>query len=159
ALTSSDVVAQTASQSFDISVWQFLSALLVGGSVRVFDTETATNGLRLFEMSRACGVTILEVVPSVLRSGLEQLRQCGSPSFQAASLRYLMLTGEALPPELARSWLERHPVPIINAYGPTECSDDVAHHVIHVAAQVDGAQVPFGRAIINTQLHVLDRAG
>ena len=47
------------------------------------------------------------------------------------ALRWLMPTGEALPPELARRWLERYPaIPLVNAYGPAECSDDVALHRI-----------------------------
>ncbi|HYO51943.1 condensation domain-containing protein, partial [Archangium sp.] len=40
-LTSADVVAQTASQCFDISVWQFLAALLVGGQVHIVEDEVA----------------------------------------------------------------------------------------------------------------------
>ncbi|HEY0602882.1 MAG TPA: condensation domain-containing protein, partial [Herpetosiphonaceae bacterium] len=36
ALTEHDRVAQTASQCFDISVWQFLAALLVGGQEQIF---------------------------------------------------------------------------------------------------------------------------
>ena len=32
----SDIVAQTASQCFDISIWQLLAALLVGGCVRIY---------------------------------------------------------------------------------------------------------------------------
>src|SRR4029078_8802933 len=38
-LNRDDVVAQTASQCFDISVWQFLSPLLVGGRVRIVSPE------------------------------------------------------------------------------------------------------------------------
>src|SRR5262249_17857614 len=34
-LSASDVIAQTAPQSFDISIWQFLTALMVGGRVHI----------------------------------------------------------------------------------------------------------------------------
>ena len=34
-----DRVAQNASQSFDISVWQAVAALLVGGTVEIYDDE------------------------------------------------------------------------------------------------------------------------
>ena len=44
------------------------------------------------------------------------------------TLRWLLVTGETLPPQLCRRWLMRYPsVPMMNAYGPTECSDDVTH--------------------------------
>ncbi|HEY0735636.1 MAG TPA: condensation domain-containing protein, partial [Herpetosiphonaceae bacterium] len=46
-LTAADTVAQTASQCFDISVWQFLVALVVGGRVRVYDDEIAHDPQRL----------------------------------------------------------------------------------------------------------------
>src|SRR5262249_21577328 len=49
-------------------------------------------------------------------------------------------------------------IPIVNAYGPTECSDDVTHHVIREAPGPDDVRVPIGRAIQNTQLYVLDEA-
>ena len=35
-VTSNNVIAQTATQSFDVSVWQFLAALVVGGKVIIF---------------------------------------------------------------------------------------------------------------------------
>src|SRR5262249_42824666 len=38
-LSSSDVIAQTAPQSFDISVWQFHAALLAGGRVHICADE------------------------------------------------------------------------------------------------------------------------
>src|SRR5262249_36870670 len=38
-LTGADAVAQTASQCFDISVWQSLAPLLVGGRVHILSDE------------------------------------------------------------------------------------------------------------------------
>ncbi|MCK1502136.1 non-ribosomal peptide synthetase [Bradyrhizobium sp. 188] len=153
-LKAGDVVAQNASQCFDISVWQCLAALLVGGRTHVIDTETAGEPLKLFRAAMRAGITVLEIVPSLLSSALEQ-----NAPFELGPLRWLLLTGEALTPELARRWLGRHPVPIINAYGPTECSDDVAHHVINDVDSATGAYTPIGRAIVNTRLYVLDKAG
>src|SRR5262249_37571094 len=40
-LTEEDVLAQTASQAFDISVWQNLAALIVGGRVQIVKDEEA----------------------------------------------------------------------------------------------------------------------
>ncbi|RKH00252.1 amino acid adenylation domain-containing protein, partial [Corallococcus sp. CA053C] len=154
----SDAIAQTASQCFDISVWQFLSALLVGGRVHVYPEEVAGDPRRLFERVGEEGITILEVVPSLLRAALEDLSARGLQTFQVPRLRWLLLTGEALPPGLARAWLERQPAcPVLNAYGPTECSDDVAHHPIRVPGATGEAYTPIGRPILNTRLYVLDR--
>src|SRR6185295_3467438 len=135
-LSTGDVVAQTATQSFDISVWQFLAALVVGGRVEIFDDLTAHDPARLLPEVARRGVTILETVPSILRFLLDEIEELygaggkarpGAPDL--SRLRWLIPTGEALPPELARRWLARCPnIPLLNAYGPTECSDDVTHH-------------------------------
>ncbi|OJH34303.1 non-ribosomal peptide synthetase [Cystobacter ferrugineus] len=157
-LTAADGLAQTASQCFDISVWQYLAALVVGGRVHIYPDEIAHDPRQLFEQVRADGVSILEVVPSLLRMLLDGMEVRNESSLALPALRWLMLTGEALPPELSRAWLKRHPsIPLINAYGPTECSDDVTHHPIRVPPAAGEVYTPIGRPIINTRLYVLDR--
>jgi acyl-coenzyme A synthetase/AMP-(fatty) acid ligase/acyl carrier protein len=161
-----DVVAQTAALSFDVSVWQCFAALLVGGRVRIYGDEVAHEPRALLAATGADAVSVLEVVPAVL-DGL--LAAAGAPAAGAAGapgrpelpelpgLRWLVATGEALPPELCRRWLDRFPgVPLLNAYGPTECSDDVTHHPIATPPAPDAPRVPIGRPIANTRLYVLD---
>ncbi|HKV10096.1 MAG TPA: amino acid adenylation domain-containing protein [Thermoanaerobaculia bacterium] len=152
-LTAADVVAQTASQCFDISVWQLLAALLVGGRVHVVDDEVNLEPRRLLAEVRSEGVTILETVPSLLRVILDERSAAA-----ALPLRWLIATGEALPAQLCRDWLAIHPeVPLLNAYGPTECSDDVTHHPVRTAPPAS-ALVPIGPAVANLRLYVLDRS-
>jgi acyl carrier protein len=72
-------------------------------------------------------------------------------------LRWLLLTGEALSPQLCRQWLGHYPnIPMINAYGPTECSDDVTHYPIYQSPPAEILNLPIGRPITNTQLYILD---
>ena len=124
-LGAGDTVAQTASQCFDISVWQFLAPLVGGGAVRVDADEVTHDPGRLLREVGRDGVTVLEVVPAVLRAMLE-----GADASAPESLRWMLVTGEALPRELARHYATCFPrVPLMNAYGPTECSDDVTHFV------------------------------
>ena len=80
-----DVVAQTASQSFDISVWQFLAPLVVGGRVQVYPDEVAHDPWALLEAVGRDGVTVLEVVPSFLAALLDAAggrgtRRCPCPA-------------------------------------------------------------------------------
>ena len=71
-------------------------------------------------------------------------------------MRCLISTGEPLTPDLCRDWFRHFPdVPLINAYGSAECSDDVATHRL-TAPPASLATVPIGRAIANTRLYVLD---
>jgi amino acid adenylation domain-containing protein len=153
-----DVIAQTAPQWFDISLWQFLSALLVGGRVLIVSEEVAVHPRQIFEQATLEDITILEVVPSLLRATLENMEIDRVAALNLPALRWLLLTGEALPPELARRWLERHPgIPALNAYGPTECSDDVTHYPIRDPEALNSVNTPIGRPILNTHLYALNR--
>jgi amino acid adenylation domain-containing protein len=150
-LSQTDIVAQTAAQTFDISIWQLLVALLVGGKVEIVPTEIATDPTQLLALIQRQQISILEIVPSLLRMVLAE-----TPT-ELTHLRWLLLTGEALPPQLCREWFDLYPsIPMLNAYGPTECSDDVTHYPIHTAPAPAVINLPIGRPVANTQLYVLD---
>src|SRR5690606_18714033 len=52
--------------------------------------------------------------------------------------------------------LEQYPdIPLMNAYGPAECADDVALHVITDLPDEQLVCVPIGRPVPNIQLYVL----
>jgi amino acid adenylation domain-containing protein/non-ribosomal peptide synthase protein (TIGR01720 family) len=148
-LTPDDVIAQTANQGFDISVWQFLAGLLCGARVEIVPDEIAHDPVALLCHVRDTGVTVLESVPSLIQGMLVDT------ALEVPRLRWLLPTGEALPPVLARDWLARYPhVMLVNAYGPAECSDDVALHRID-AAPAEQAYLPIGTATDNNRLYVL----
>jgi amino acid adenylation domain-containing protein len=154
-LSANDIAAQTAAQTFDISIWQFLIPLLVGGRVEIVTTEIAADPSQLLALAARQQISILEIVPSLLRAILQQIELNGTPP--KLSLRWLLLTGETLPPQLCRQWFEYYPnIPMMNAYGPTECSDDVTHYPIHVSPPAEIFNLPIGRPIANTQLYILD---
>jgi amino acid adenylation domain-containing protein len=159
-LTSRDTVAQNASQCFDISVWQFLLPLIVGGRVHIFSNEVARDPEELLAQVAANGITILEVVPSLLRVMLESNVE-HDPStcsgHRLSKLRWLIPTGEALPPELSRQWFKRYPdIPMMNAYGPAECADDVTFYPLYEPPAPDVVNMPIGRPVINMQMYILD---
>lgn len=149
-LTERDVVAQTASQCFDISVWQFLTALLCGAKVQIYPDDIARHPQELLKQVEQDNVTILESVPSLIQGFLEY-------SAELTHLRWLMPTGEALTSELAKNWLQQYPhIPLLNAYGPAECADDVALWPIKTAAEAAVDPMPVGRPTDNNRLYVLD---
>ena len=70
-------------------------------------------------------------------------------------LRCVSVTGEPLPRELVRRWFAARPdVPLVNAYGLTETSDDTNHEVMH--RDPDGDRIPLGRPIANVHVYVVD---
>ncbi|MEM9291677.1 MAG: amino acid adenylation domain-containing protein [Acidobacteriota bacterium] len=160
-LTAKDVVAQNASPCFDIAVWQFLVALSVGGTTRVLPDEEAHDPERLLAATAAGEVTVLETVPSMLRLTLDQLDQADqTEAMELPLLRWMIATGEALPPELVRRWLEAYPtIPVLNAYGPTECSDDVTHHILRTVPPRQMVTVPIGSVLLHTRLYLVDSHG
>jgi amino acid adenylation domain-containing protein/non-ribosomal peptide synthase protein (TIGR01720 family) len=151
-LDQSDVIAQTASQSFDISVWQFLAAPLFGARVDIVPNHIAHDPQALLKHVEDNAITVLESVPSLIQGMLAD----DHPSLQR--LRWMLPTGEAMPPELAHQWLQAYPqVGLVNAYGPAECSDDVAFFRVDQASTL-GAYLPIGTPTDNNHLYLLDEA-
>jgi acyl-coenzyme A synthetase/AMP-(fatty) acid ligase len=146
-----DVIAQTASQAFDISVWQLVTGLTCGARIEIFPDEIAHDALAFADHLRATGATIVESVPTLIQHLLAAAGDAPLP------LRVLITTGEAMQPELAARWLERYPeIPLLNAYGPAECADDVALAWIRRPPARDGVRLSVGTATDNNRLHVLD---
>ncbi|MFF9349419.1 amino acid adenylation domain-containing protein [Streptomyces sp. NPDC014734] len=152
ALTADDRLAQTAPLGFDVSVWQMLAPLLVGGRVQIFDDEQVQDGALLLAELRARGTTILETVPTLVRFLLDAHDRTATVP---GALRWMIATGEELPPALAARWHAALPgIGLLNAYGPTECSDDVTHAVLG-APDAGTRHLPIGTPVGNAELYVL----
>jgi len=157
-MSETDVVSFTAPTVFDISVWQMFSALLVGGQVTIFDNATVRDPELFFRQIESDSVTIAQVVPSFLRVIQDSHEFNRRDGGALTSVRYFLATGEALPADLARKWISDYPkIPLVNAYGPTECSDDVSHYVITNQLNELTSMVPIGTPIRNTSLYVLNQ--
>ncbi|MFO1417432.1 MAG: amino acid adenylation domain-containing protein [Methylotetracoccus sp.] len=155
-LGTGDVIAQTAPQSFDISIWQFLTPLLCGACTDILADAVAQDPAALLRAIGERNVSILECVPSLMRALLDQ----ANPDASLPGLRWLLPTGEALPPDLCIRWRRRFPdVGLLNAYGPAECADDVSYHRIDAIPESGTLRVPIGRPVANLRLFVLDAAG
>ncbi|MFK3682188.1 non-ribosomal peptide synthetase [Pseudomonas sp. NPDC088890] len=149
-LDEQDVIAQTASQSFDISVWQFLAAPLFGARIEIVPNAIAHDPQGLLAHVQASGITVLESVPSLIQGMLANEHQ------HLDGLRWMLPTGEAMPPELAAQWLQRYPaIGLVNAYGPAECSDDVAFFRVD-AQSTQGSYLPIGTPTDNNRLYLLN---
>jgi amino acid adenylation domain-containing protein len=153
-LSAEDVIAQTASQCFDISVWQFLTAPVIGAKVLIIEDEYSQDPEALMGSLALNEVSIWEPVPAMLLAVIEQMEaaQQGLPA-----LRWVLPTGEALNTNVVGRWFALQPqvqqkTPLMNAYGPAECSDDVAFEAIFEATDC----VLIGSPVANVNLHVID---
>jgi D-alanine--poly(phosphoribitol) ligase subunit 1 len=155
-MTEHDVLAQTAPLGFDISIWQMLCPLINGGQVTVVSDATSYDSVAFARLIDEQGVTIVELVPTMIRVLLDDLADAPEGS-GLSGLRWMLATGEELPTEVARRWLREMPhAGLINAYGPTECADDVTHHTVTLD-DVELRRLPIGTPVLNTQLYVLRR--
>src|SRR5881296_1183651 len=147
-----DVVAQTAPQCFDISLWQLVSALLAGGQTLLVEQEAILDAKRFIGKIVDGKAAVVQVVPSYLEVLLSYLAQ--HPR-ELPDLRYVSVTGEALKKEVTQRWFVAQPgIKLVNAYGLTETSDDTNHEVMHRVP--DRERVPLGPPINNVHVYVVD---
>ncbi|MEV4339896.1 amino acid adenylation domain-containing protein [Streptomyces sp. NPDC049590] len=144
------VVAQTAPQCFDISLWQLLSALLTGGRTLLVGQDVITDVERFVDTLVRGRVSVAQLVPSYLEVVVSYLEQ--HPR-ELPDLRCVSVTGEALKRELTQRWFALLPgIRLVNAYGLTETSDDTNHEVLTGVPE----RVLLGRAVHNVRVYVVD---
>ncbi|MFB6367876.1 amino acid adenylation domain-containing protein, partial [Paenibacillus elgii] len=152
-ITEASVIAQNASHCFDISVWQMFSALVTGGRVVIYPTESTLDAESFMEQVLRDGITVLEVVPSYLSVLLEPGTGNG-----LERLELLVVTGEAVKPAVVSQWFARYPgIRLANAYGPTEASDDITHYVMD--RDEGRSSIPVGRPVQNMTIYIVDEGG
>lgn len=151
-LNSDTIMAATASSCFDISIWQFFSALMVGGKVVIFDDSEISNIEYFLNRMIEMQISILEVVPAYL---LVMLESMNNAAVKLPALQYLLVTGDVVSVGLVNKWIDLFPdTPVVNAYGPTEASDDITHYFI--SQKIELNSVPVGHTIQNLAIYIID---
>lgn len=151
-ITAGSVVAQVAPQSFDISLWQLVAALLVGGRTVIIEQPAVVDTARFLDVLSDEAVEVLQVVPSYLEALVFHVQR--HPR-ELPALRFVSTTGEALKKELVVRWFASYPaIRLVNAYGLTETCDDTNHEVMDQPPA--GVHVPLGRALPNTDIYLVD---
>ncbi|AVH60389.1 MULTISPECIES: non-ribosomal peptide synthetase [Streptomyces] len=144
------VVAQTAPQCFDISLWQLLAALLVDGRTLLVEQDVIVDVERFVDTLVRGRVAVVQVVPSYLEVVVSYLEQ--HPR-ELPDLACVSVTGEALKRELVQRWFTLQPgIKLVNAYGLTETSDDTNHEVMDAVPE----RVLLGRPVNNVRVYVVD---
>ncbi|MCA3824045.1 MAG: amino acid adenylation domain-containing protein, partial [Burkholderia sp.] len=152
-LGTQSAVAQTASHCSDISVWQCFAALVSGGTTVLYPDAVILEPASLIDALHRDRITAMQFVPSYLATFLGELERHPAPLFP--HLDTLLTIGETLQPASAHAWFRLNPaVRLINAYGPTEASDSVAHFSMERAPDLPA--IPIGRPIDNLRLYVVD---
>lgn len=147
------VVAHNAPISFDVSVWQMIAPLCVGGTIVIFSEHQVLSVRKFVKLLVTENVTVLEIVPVYLKFIIDE---CSRKNYNLNSLKYVISTGEELKLSLAKRWFEIFDnIPLINAYGPTEASDDITHSIITSTTIHDISDiVPIGKPINKISLYI-----
>lgn len=145
-------IGQTASIGFDISIWQLIVPIIYGGTIYIIKEYNFLN-VRSFSLFIAdLRINIVEVVPTYLRLFIKYIN---THDVDMTSLTHLMVTGEEFGAKLANECMKVfNEVTIINAYGPTEASDDVTHYVLDKTIKYE--KVPIGKPIRNLCVQVMN---
>ena len=136
--------------SFDVSFWEFFWPLMVGARLVMARPGGHRDPAYLADVIRREGITVAHFVPSMLQLFLEH-----PEAEKCTGLLRVPVSGEAVSGALVRQFHQRLPgVGLYNQYGPTE-SGEVTEWVCDPHAE----RVSIGRAIHNSAVYVVDRAG
>ncbi|GLZ29518.1 hypothetical protein Lesp02_17080 [Lentzea sp. NBRC 105346] len=125
-------VLQFSALGFDAIFFETCHALLSGAALVIPSDE---ERLSIADFMHAQAITHTVLTPTVVAAFTRPL----------PSLERLIITGEAVPPELAARWSA------INGYGPTESTVCTT-----LSEPVTGGVAPIGKPIKNTRTYVLD---
>jgi amino acid adenylation domain-containing protein len=147
-VTANDCVLQKTAFSFDASGAEFYLPLLAGARLILARPGGHQDIAYLVSAMIEHQVTILQLVPSLLRALLDE------PGFERCeSLRRVICAGEALPAELQERFNSCLGAELHNLYGPTEAAIDVTCWPNQDSRGL--TIVPIGRPITNTQIFLL----
>jgi amino acid adenylation domain-containing protein/FkbM family methyltransferase len=147
-----DRVLQKTPYTFDASVWEFFIPLMTGARLVMAEPGGHQDSAYLVRTIREQGITVLQLVPSMLQVLLQEqdIADCHS-------LRRLFCGGEALSAELKERFYSLSNASLHNLYGPTECSIDATFW----NCRPGGGEsiIPIGRPLSNVQVYLLDERG
>ena len=138
---------------FDAAVWELWSPLAAGAALVLARPGGQRDPEYLAGVAADRGVTVIQVVPSLLAALLD-----GDRLARCVALRRVFCGGEALSTELLERFFASPlaaRAELINLYGPTETTIQVTSW--RCGPGQDGRGAPLGRPIDNASVHVLDQ--
>ncbi|WP_341530413.1 amino acid adenylation domain-containing protein [Nostoc sp. UHCC 0302] len=157
-LTADFCFLQSAPSSTDISVWQFLAPLLIGGKTVIVDTESGFIPEKLFKVLQENRITVVELVPAVFGGLIDYISQLPNNQRHLPDLKWMMVVGEPVSVKRINQWLSLYPsIRIADAYGPTEAADDITQFIIDKPLPENQKTVSIGQPLTNLNIYILDR--
>ncbi|MES2682083.1 MAG: amino acid adenylation domain-containing protein, partial [Pseudomonadota bacterium] len=140
---------------FDLTGKNVCAPLVSGGALVLYDS-TIYDPARIRQMIAEFGVNTFTHTPTGLYGLVEDAIETNYRLL--AGVEEVVISGEALHLGRIKAWLT-HPLckaRLVNGYGPTECSDQVAFHVVKAEDLERGGVCPLGIPTTNVVLTVRD---
>ncbi|MEM9274434.1 MAG: amino acid adenylation domain-containing protein, partial [Cyanobacteria bacterium P01_F01_bin.143] len=144
-ITAEDTLLAVTTYSFDIAALELFLPIITGARLVIASRETTVDGEQLLGKLQESGATIMQATPASWQLLL-------AAGWAGKNKLKVLCGGEALPRKLANQLLERAGS-VWNMYGPTETT------IWSAVAQITNESkiISIGRAIANTQIHILDK--
>lgn len=159
AIDNRDRVLQFASISFDIAVEEMYPCLTSGATLILRTDDFLTSGSGMLQKCHELQLTVLDL-PTAYWHQLASDLATGEWEIPA-SLRLVIIGGEAVIPEKVRTWQtsfkdNKYPE-LINTYGPTEATVVVTKCKLSESVKDTGlAEMTIGRPFGNVKIYILD---
>ncbi len=140
-----DVMLSVTTISFDIFGLELYVPLLVGARVEIAGRAVAMDGRQLRALCETVQPTIMQATPATWRMLIEA-------GWLGGKNLTVLCGGEALPPDLATSLLDRSGA-LWNMYGPTETT--IWSTIEHIERA--DHEITIGKPIANTDVYILNQ--
>ena len=140
------------SLNFDVAVYEIFAALVSGGTLQIVPADMRMDAVALFTWLSAQQVASFYLPPFMVEPFAAWLKEGNA----YPAMRRLLVGVEPLAEQTLVQIQKQLPqAAIINAYGPTEATVCVTAYPISADSQRKGI-APLGKALLNTELYVLD---
>lgn len=141
--------------SFDLTQKNLFAPLMSGGQV-LFPCMDLFEPQAVLDAMIQHRVTVINCTPTAFNSLLMEAKEQHYRALD--SLRYVVLGGEPILLAPLLQWQAERATPcrFINSYGPTECADVVAWHVLAHPLTEQSEPIPLGQGISGALLSVVD---
>lgn len=151
-ISHNDIFAQITSPAFDPYLRDIFTPLCSGAKIQLVNRNIILVPRLFGNFLKNSEITFLHMTPSILSN----LMHHTFPKDHFKKLKYLLIAGEMLHPELIKAWYSNYHnhTQIVNLYGPTETT--LAKVFARISYEFSDNIVPVGKPIDDTMLHVLN---
>jgi amino acid adenylation domain-containing protein len=158
-LTASDRVLQFAALNFDTSVEEIFPSLVAGATIFIRPRHLLDAGETFSNYITTHAISILDLPTALWHQWSVFLENsaCSVPD----CVRLVIVGGEKVLQSQLAGWCRlpgRNAARWLNTYGPTEATISATYFGLSADGACPDFEVPIGRPIWNTQVHILDAA-